>query len=827
MSSLRHTRHSFRISRWARAFAPLAALALGLTLSGLLAPVAFTATADHLVISEFMVKTRNPVSTFGSPFIEVVNPTTSPIDMSHVYITDGTTGTSAAYYKIALRDLVAGNPGGGGLDFHAKFPAGFTLAAGASVVISINGSDEYSEAYGRQPDFELFEDGLAVDAVPELEPAFPGAIEADLTSQPVLSDVAESLVLYSWDGESDHVQDLDYVMWGSNESVRVDKTGVTIGSHTYLADTAVGNQIPVAGSGPNFGHSFQRVSADEGAEVPNGGNGVTGHDETSENLDVTWADVAPADPAPGLANPFPAAPRISNLANGTAVDGIDISVTAVVEDPGSVTQVVFYYSVDGGDYTSLTGSLDGGQQWSATIPGQAMGAQVAIYCTARNQAGGVAVYPGGAPAFIGEIFTVESPFSGPQKLLITEVCVGPNIYPFTGMEQLAQEFIEIFNPNDFDVDLSYYHLTDAIRYGSEYYWLIAEGLLTQGDIGGGHYNDFVARFPAGYTLPARSTITISMAGSDWFEAAYGELPDLEMYEDGAEADAVPDMEPVFTNPPSDTPGNSIYTEGRSAGSDDLPRGIPELEEHYGEPLILYYFRPGDDLVVDVDVFIWGEEKTGQFGYGFEKGRSDNNSADYAPDTPLSEQDWHTDLDESGTVSFTRIDPDEGSQTATGGNGVAGRDETSENLSVTFALETPTPGTFLAGELIGAVTVPKVVLAVPARTFNPYQGEVFPVSIAIPAADESVESPFSNHFELRLRVFDREGRLVTTLWDSRFDTGLSNYAELPTVINWDGRNDTYEQVKAGMYILHMSYVDPLEGEEVTQTAPVVVATQLSN
>ena len=183
-----------------------------------------------------------------------------------------------------------------------------------------------------------------------------------------------------------------------------------------------------------------------------------------------------------------------------------------------------------------------------------------------------------------------------HKLLLTEICSGQNIYPFTGMEQIAMEFIEIHNPNDYDVDMSNYYLTDAINYynSTQVYWNIANGPPhSQSSVGGGHYNDFTARFPDGYTIGANATIVVSIGGSDWFYSVFAFYPDLELYEDGTTADDVPDMRPVFQNPASDLPGDSIYTAGRYASSDDLPKGIPELEEYYGEPVILYHWLEGD------------------------------------------------------------------------------------------------------------------------------------------------------------------------------------------------------------------------------------------
>ena len=270
-------------------------------------------TADHLVISQFMVKTRTPYTTFGSPFVAITNPTGADIDLSNVYLTDATLMPSALYTKITLSSPSTADPGGGsGGDFHAKFPDGYVLPAGATISIALSGSAQYATAYGRQPDFELYEDYYIPDTVSELVAAFPGSINAGLvgggSNVPALSDVAESIVLYQWDGIGALVQDIDYVAWGTNTSSRVDKTGLTVGGQTYQPDTSIASQVMVAAAGPTFGHVFKRVSADEGTETPTGGNGVTGHNETSENLSSTWADVVGSTPPPAPASYLPSAP---------------------------------------------------------------------------------------------------------------------------------------------------------------------------------------------------------------------------------------------------------------------------------------------------------------------------------------------------------------------------------------------------------------------------------------------------------------------------------------------------------------------------------------
>jgi predicted extracellular nuclease len=110
-------------------------------------------------------------------------------------------------------------------------------------------------------------------------------------------------VLYYWDGQSDLVTDIDYVVWG-DKAEAVDKTGVALDgpdadtdASTYQADTAISSQDAL-GSGHASEKSWQREDMTEGTEATSGGNGVGGADETSENLSVTWCE---DDPTPNAA----------------------------------------------------------------------------------------------------------------------------------------------------------------------------------------------------------------------------------------------------------------------------------------------------------------------------------------------------------------------------------------------------------------------------------------------------------------------------------------------------------------------------------------------
>ncbi len=625
------------------------------------------ATADHLIISEVVVKTYNPAAFFGSPFIEIVNPTGSPLAMDNVYLTDGTTAPATFYYNLPLLDIQGAFPGGGNAgDFHARFPAGFTLAAGDTIAIALNGSAEYIEAYGRPPDFELFEEGASPDGVPEMLEAFPGSIGAGLGGSgniPLLSYISESLILYSWNGNSNLVQDLDYLMWGTDYGVRIDKFGVTVGGEAYLPDTAVASQERATFAAPDYGEALRRVDADEGAELVSGGNGISGHDETSENLATTFPVVA--DHEPPLANPpFPVSPIViaESISPTVPVDGQAVTISVSVVDEDEVESVVIHYFLNGDWDHLLFATQVGPEEWTVTVPAQSENTLVTWYCVATNSNGGQVVYPAGSPNFAATwlVAAEPDPADVPAKLLLTEIST-------TGTDQ---EYFEIYNPGPEAVDLSDYYVTDAnYSTGDQYYYRIGEGDPNQVTVGGGKFYDFHARFPHGFTIAAGDTIVITLAGSAAFSGIFGFDPDLELYEDGAASDAVPDMRWIFGT----ASDNSIVS------IDSTP-----TFSNAAETLILYHFITGENKVTDIDVYAWKDPSSTTTSQFFNKTGVTIGSHSYLPENGTNEPDAFGTENVFGN-SYQRIDFSEGDQTPTGSNGVDGRDETSEDFDTTFAM----------------------------------------------------------------------------------------------------------------------------------------------
>ena len=73
------------------------------------------------------------------------------------------------------------------------------------------------------------------------------------------------------------------------------------------------------------------------------------------------------------------------------------------------------------------------------------------------------------------------------------------------------EYVEITNPTANDIDMSDYYLTDATDTGLE---KVYHKIATGADYWSGSSSDFICRFPSGYSLPAGSSIKVSLRDND-------------------------------------------------------------------------------------------------------------------------------------------------------------------------------------------------------------------------------------------------------------------------------------------------------------------------
>lgn len=242
---------------------------------------------DHLLISEVATQPG------GAEFVEIFNPGSAPVDLSNYYLSD-----NSVYYVIANGTPWAPPTMNPGTDFLVKFPAGTTLAAHAVLVIATDPG--FEAIFHRCPDFVLSATPTTC-AEAGTARAMVAPTNGDSGSMPgmMLSNSREMLVLFHWTGATtDRVQDVDYVTWGDafEDGTRADKTGVG----TYTADTARAMQH--AAVAPALNGSIERCGLETGERL-SGGNGITGHDETSERLDMTFR--AQAAPTPGAGSACP------------------------------------------------------------------------------------------------------------------------------------------------------------------------------------------------------------------------------------------------------------------------------------------------------------------------------------------------------------------------------------------------------------------------------------------------------------------------------------------------------------------------------------------
>ena len=331
--------------------------------------VSTTPGDQHIFITEMVVQPSD------GEFIEIFNPTGSMVDLSNYYVTDATfAGGSTYYYNIVL----GSNAGGGDFgDFHARFPQGAVIQPNEAQTIAINGSG-FITTYGVNPTYELFNsDG----SIPDMREALPGSIN----NQGSLTNDGEVVILYTWDGQSDLVQDLDYLLWG-DKAEAVDKSGVSIGGSTYLDDTPISQQIVISSGVPHdFNQSVQRLTQEENGERLFGGNGITGHDETSENLALSFQV---GDPSPNT-GPVEGAPIISDIqyfpAEPTASDPVTVSAT--ITDNGQIISARLFYTVNSVGLDSLEMLLTSGNSYEAVIDPQENAAVVQFYIEAIDDGG--------------------------------------------------------------------------------------------------------------------------------------------------------------------------------------------------------------------------------------------------------------------------------------------------------------------------------------------------------------------------------------------------------------------------------------------------------
>ena len=317
-----------------------------------MSPIFLFGGVDHLVFSEIVITPSE------AEFVKITNPTVNDIGLTNYYLTDGTDISNGKLYYQLTGGLNYWS--GSGSDFICRFPSGYTLSAGTSVTISLRDSSTYANYFGENADLTLADDLL--DAVDGISTKGSNAAK--------LGNSAETLILFHWDGSSATVQDVDYLLWGNN-SFGIDKSGVS----GYTSDTPAASQsyLPVH----SLDEKLVRIS-NEGSETQTEGNGITGHDETSELMQDTWQIVPLVSSKPEIS-----AVRISPLSPNSA-DLIQFSATVTDDDGLALVKLVTIFQNDTTSHSMTQGIAD---TFGVEIGPLAQSGSLIYYVYARDNIG--------------------------------------------------------------------------------------------------------------------------------------------------------------------------------------------------------------------------------------------------------------------------------------------------------------------------------------------------------------------------------------------------------------------------------------------------------
>lgn len=334
--------------------------------------------AQHLLISEVAI-----TPTKGE-FIEIANPTDAPVVLTNYYLSD-----SQEYAVLPGLYGAGPQPVIGSRDFIARFPDGAILAPGEVIVIAIDGN-LFFRGYDIHADYEVYaSDSVATDMTIMLDGG-----DADI------SNGGEGISLFYWDGQSDLVADIDLVNVGTpsvgnqirnKTAVQVDGPDADLLPSQYAQDAyTLGDLL----SDPESGFSAKRLRIEGEFEDSTGGNGFSGHDETSEQLLYTWGNLF-TEVTPGTAafidDGSGTPPIISTILRDQVVpiDGSVLTVTGFVSDLNqSIEYVNLHYLSEGiEDSTSMIAL--GNDIFEAQIPAVINRDEVKVsyWVTARNSVG--------------------------------------------------------------------------------------------------------------------------------------------------------------------------------------------------------------------------------------------------------------------------------------------------------------------------------------------------------------------------------------------------------------------------------------------------------
>lgn len=237
----------------------------------------------HLLITE--VKSSGNTE----EFVEIWNPTNRTIDLRNYYLTD-----SFDYWKFPSG---VNAPTVNISDFLVRFPQGAMMTPGQIITVATEFM-AFQNLYDQVATYSL-DSTSGPQMMDRLRvPGNPG--DASITD-----NQGELVVLFYWDGVSDLVKDVDIVIAGTGPEGEnalaakqpVDGPDSDTTATPYKPEAM---QLGVMAMRALAATSYKRIALEAGSETQTGaGNGITGDDETSEQLARSWDGAAPTTATPG------------------------------------------------------------------------------------------------------------------------------------------------------------------------------------------------------------------------------------------------------------------------------------------------------------------------------------------------------------------------------------------------------------------------------------------------------------------------------------------------------------------------------------------------
>ncbi len=427
-----------------------------------------------LLLSEVGVNTITEAGATQLGYAEVFNPTASNIALDNYYLSDYN-ATANKYYSIVTFN---GAIDLGGTDYLVKFPAGTILQPGRVAVVTQDAVTFLGEFFGgdlnaftSQPGSpQLFEVTDSNPLVPDMvnlnsnatTPGNFGKTNGSATN-------GEHMVLFYWDQSSDLVKDVDIIQWGNptggnaytlkTSAITMDGPDVDATATAFKDDAGPVSKIAIATAPYDL---LVRVSSDEAGETTTGGNGITGNDETTENVATSWASYTGMTlRSPGTsalasagANATPQVTEIfRSILHPSSTSAITIEAGTSDAD-GSVVAAELILDAGAGFATVTMTQVNASTSFTATVGPFPNHTTIRYYVEVKDNSGASTTYPADAPTTHRRFLVDNEPVTD-SDLVINEI-----MYNNIGAE--AYEFVELFNRRSTPVELSGFGFGDNL-----------------------------------------------------------------------------------------------------------------------------------------------------------------------------------------------------------------------------------------------------------------------------------------------------------------------------------------------------------------------------